>query len=63
LIPDTIQADHCSGVALEVMQGEAIHAKGHGSATNEKENTVDTVFHVASMKGATDNDLTTSQSC
>ena len=44
-----VEEERFSGAALVMKAGTIIHAKGYGSATDETDNTVDTVFHVASV--------------
>ena len=41
--------EHFTGVALVMREGKIVHANGYGNATEEKENTVTTAFHVASI--------------
>ena len=41
--------EHFSGVALVAQNGEILHAKGYGTASPGRPNTVDTAFHVASI--------------
>jgi CubicO group peptidase (beta-lactamase class C family) len=41
--------EHFSGVALVMRNTEVMHAKGYGRATAGDNNSVDTVFHVASI--------------
>jgi len=48
-LQEMVKEEHFSGVALVMRRGEIIHAKGYGGATSEKENTVNTVFHVGSI--------------
>jgi D-alanyl-D-alanine carboxypeptidase len=43
------QDEHFTGVALVMRQGEIIHAKAYGAATDNRANTVDTQFHVGSI--------------
>lgn len=44
-----VEEEHFSGAALVTRKGEVVHAKGYGNADREKKNSVDTVFHVASI--------------
>ena len=44
----TVQ-ERFTGVALVAQNGEILHAKGYGEASPGQPNTVDTVFHVASI--------------
>ena len=44
-----VAEERFSGAALVMKAGTIIHAKGYGSATDEMDNTVHTVFHVASV--------------
>jgi CubicO group peptidase (beta-lactamase class C family) len=44
-----VEEEHFFGVALVMKGGEIVHAKGYGKATDEKDNTVSTAFHVASI--------------
>ena len=44
-----VKDEHFTGVALVMRDGEIVHAKGYGNSTSEKENTVTTAFHVASI--------------
>lgn len=44
-----VEEERFSGAALVLKAGTIIHAKGYGSATDETDNAVDTVFHVASV--------------
>ena len=48
-LQDMMTDEHFTGVALVMKSGILIHAKGYGNATGKKENTVATVFHVASV--------------
>lgn len=48
-LQDMMTDEHFTGVALAMKSGILIHAKGYGNATGKKENTVATVFHVASV--------------
>jgi D-alanyl-D-alanine carboxypeptidase len=48
-LQEMVTAEHFSGVALVMKSGKLVHAKGYGNATDEKENTVETAFHVASI--------------
>lgn len=44
-----VKEEHFSGVALVMRMDEVIHAKGYGNASSENRNSVETVFHVASI--------------
>ncbi|MGI9470320.1 MAG: serine hydrolase domain-containing protein, partial [Rubripirellula sp.] len=44
-----LKEEHFSGVALVKKADELVHAKGYGKATADKNNSVGTVFHVASI--------------
>lgn len=48
-LQEMVKDEHFTGVALVMREGEIVHAKGYGNATSEKENTVTTAFHVASI--------------
>ena len=48
-LQEMVKEEHFSGVALVMRRGEIVHARGYGRATSEKDNAVDTVFHVASI--------------
>jgi CubicO group peptidase (beta-lactamase class C family) len=41
--------EHFTGVALVKKADKVLHAKGYGEATESKQNSLDTVFHVASI--------------
>jgi CubicO group peptidase (beta-lactamase class C family) len=41
--------EHFTGVALVMIQDEVVHAKGYGMANSERENSVTTAFHIASI--------------
>ena len=41
--------EHFSGIALVMRKGKVIHARGYGMANSEKENSVTTEFHIASI--------------
>lgn len=44
-----VKDEHFTGVVLVMREGKIVHARGYGNATSEKENTVATAFHVASI--------------
>ncbi len=44
-----ITEEHFSGAALVIVDGDVLHAKGYGLATDNSPNTVKTKFHVASV--------------
>lgn len=44
-----VAEERFSGVALVTRGGQTVHASGYGNATADARNTVDTVFHVASV--------------
>jgi len=44
-----VEEERFSGAALVLQAGTIIHARGYGIATDDRDNAVDTVFHVASV--------------
>jgi CubicO group peptidase (beta-lactamase class C family) len=48
-LQEMVKEEHFSGVALLMRMGEVVHAKGYGDATSENRNSVETIFHVASI--------------
>lgn len=44
-----VKEEHFSGTALVTRKAKIVHAKGYGNANGEKKNSVDTVFHIASI--------------
>ena len=46
---EMVEQEHFSGVALVTRDGEVVHAKGYGMASDDSPNDVDTAFHVASV--------------
>ena len=48
-LQEMVRDEHFTGVALVMKEGQIVHSKGYGDATQERENAVTTVFHVASI--------------
>ena len=48
-LQEMVTAERFSGAALVMKAGQVVHAKGYGNATDQKENNVNTAFHVASV--------------
>ena len=44
-----LREEHFTGVALVKKSDEVVHANGYGNATPNRKNSIDTVFHVASI--------------
>lgn len=48
-LQERVRQEHFTGVALVMREGEVVHARGYGDATNQSANRVDTKFHVGSI--------------
>ena len=48
-LQEMVLEEHFSGVALAVRDGEVLHANAYGRATESNNNSLSTLFHVASI--------------
>ncbi len=48
-LQEMVKEEHFSGVALVMRKGSIVHAQGYGEANRAGKNSLDTIFHVASI--------------